>query len=128
MIMDSVFRSPSPVERELLRRLLEADFPGRDELRSIIEHVEVKTLDEFGSLGLRTEGEIRSPVLKRVPVEAEAEDEDGVIVHVLLHVVEGQPVELEIFKEDGSLVKRMPSASAFEVMVLPPAPGPQKRG
>jgi len=39
-----------------------------------------------------------------------------------LHVKDGQPAELEIFKDDGSPVKRMPSPSAFELIVLPPAP------
>ena len=55
-------------------------------------------------------------------VEAEAKDEDGVVVHIRLHVVAGKPVELEFFREDGATVKRKPHASALELVVLPPMP------
>jgi hypothetical protein len=122
MSVDSQFRSPTLAERELLRRLLEANFPGRDELVPMFEQIEVRTLDELGGLELRSRAPGRAPVVKRVPVEAEAKDEDGYLIHVLLHVVDGRPTELEIFKDDGSCVRRMPAPSAFELMVLPPAP------
>jgi hypothetical protein len=51
-------------------------------------------------------------VVKRIPVEAEAKDDDGFTVHALLHVVGRRPIELEIYKDAGSTVKRMPPASA----------------
>jgi hypothetical protein len=47
-----------------------------------------------------------APVVKRVPVEAEGRDEDGAIVHILLHVDEGRPVELEFFREDAVTEKK----------------------
>jgi hypothetical protein len=37
-------------------------------------------------------------------VESEARDTDGVIIHVLLHVVDGKASELEFFKEDSSRI------------------------
>ncbi len=119
---DSEFLSPTDAERELLRRLMEADFPGRDELASMLDQVRVRTIDELGSLELRTQAGGEAPVAKTIPVEAEAQDEDGCLIHVLLHVVDGRPVELEIFKDDGSRVRQMPSPSAFDLLVLPPAP------
>jgi hypothetical protein len=62
------------------------------------------------------------PVVQRIPVEAEAKDEDGTVIHALLHVVNGRPTELEIYSESGTPAKRMPPASAFELIVLPPMP------
>jgi hypothetical protein len=116
------YRGPTPDEEALIRRLLEADFPGRNDLTFLLRDFDVRTLDEDGGLELRSRVAGYAAVVKRVPVEAEAKDEDGTTIHLLLHVVDGRPTELEIFKEDNSLVKRMPLAAAFELMVLPPAP------
>lgn len=116
------FREPTEPERKLLERLLEADFPGRDALVPLLRCVLVRTIDEDGGLELLSQAEGRAPVLKRVPVEAEARDEDGGMVHMLLHVVEGRPIELEFFREDAEKVKRMPAPSAFDLIVLPPMP------
>lgn len=125
MSIESCFRLPTPSERALLRRLLEADFPGRDAIEGLLNHVEVRTIDHLGSLDLRSHAAGKAKVVKRVPVEAEAEDLDGCLIHVLLHVVDGRPAELEIFKDDGTSVSRMPEPSSFELMVLPPAPSAQ---
>jgi hypothetical protein len=116
------FRQPTEGERALLMRLLEAEFPGKDELAPMIHNLRVKTVCEDGTLELMSQARGKANVIKRIPVEAEAKDEDGVVVHVLLHVVGGRPIELEVYKDDGSPVKRMPPASAFELIVLPPAP------
>ena len=118
----SYFRKPTAEERSLLGRLLEAEFPGKDELAPMVRNVLVRTTDEDGGLELRSQTEGKSPVVKRVPVEAEAKDEDGVVIHMLLHVVDGKPVELEVFREDGATVRRMPDPSALELIVLPPMP------
>jgi hypothetical protein len=120
--VQSGFRKPTDVEQSLLGRLLEAEFPGRDELALMVRNVLVRTIDEDGGLELRSLVEGKSPVVKRVPVEAEAKDEDGVVIHMLLHVVDGRPVELELFREDGTTVRRVPSPSALELIVLPPMP------
>ena len=121
--LESPFRKPTDAERSLLDRLLEAQFPGRDELAPMLRNVLVRTIDDDGGLELRTEGGGEAPVVKRIPVEAEAKDDDGYTVHALLHVVSGRPAELEIYKDDGSTVKRMPPASAFKLIVLPPIGG-----
>jgi hypothetical protein len=116
------FRKPTNEERALLERLLEAEFPGRDQLAPMVRNLLVRTIDEDGGLELRSEVSGEAPVVKRIPVEAEAKDDDGFRVHALLHVVGGRPVELEIYKDDGSTVKRMPPPSTFELIVLPPVP------
>ena len=120
--VESDFRKPTGEERSLLERLLEAEFPGKDELAPMVRNPLVRTIDKNGGLELRSQIEGKSPVVKRVPVEAEAKDEDGVLIHILLHVVDGKPVELEIFREDGATIRRMPYPSALELIVLPPMP------
>jgi len=120
MTAESEFRKPTVHEQVLLNRLLEADFPGREEIRPLLSRVVVKTIDEGGGLELKSEVEGEAPVTMRIPVEAEGKDEDGVVIHVLLHVVDGRPAGLEIFREDGETVRRMPSPAALELVVLPP--------
>lgn len=122
MSANAQFRTPTISEQALLERLLEADFPGRDDLRPMIRDLQVRTIDDEGSLELQSQSSKRASVVKRIPIEAEARDEDEITIHVLLHVKDGQPAELEIFKDDGSSVKRMPSPTAFELIVLPPVP------
>jgi hypothetical protein len=122
MSTSAQFRTPTFSEQALLERLVEADFPGREDILRMIHDIQVKTIDDEGSLELQSGSSEKASVVKRIPVEAEARDEDGITIHVLLHVKDGHPVELEIFKDDGSCVKRMPAPSAFELIVLPPAP------
>jgi hypothetical protein len=103
-------------------RLLEADFPGRTELATLLQNVVVRTIDEDGGLELKSQVEGKAPVVKRVPVEAEGNDEDGATIHMLLHVNDGRPVDLEFFREDLVIIRTVPPPSAFELIVLPPGP------
>jgi len=119
---ESQFREPTAVEGALLHRLLEADFPGRSELAALRRNVLVRIIDENGGSELESQIEGKASVMKRVPVEAEGKDEDGANIHMHLHVNEGRPVELELFREDAVTVKRVPPPSAFELIVLPPMP------
>ena len=120
--IESQFREPTAFERALLTRLLEADFPGKSELAVLLRDILVRTIDEDGGLQLESRINGQAPVVKRVPVEAEGKDEDGAIVHMLLHVDEGRPVELEFFREDAVAVKVIPPPSNFELIVMPSAP------
>jgi len=45
---------------------------------------------------------VKAKVKRRIPAEAEFRDTDGVLIHILLHVIDGKVNELEIYKEDGS--------------------------
>jgi len=122
------FRAPTEIERHLLERLLEADFPGRDELAPLVRNVLVRTVTGDSGLELKSQIEGRADVNQRVPIEAEAAEGDGGegpsadIVHMLLHVRDGRPVELEFYKNNGATVKKLPPPSAFELIVLPPPP------
>lgn len=122
MTPEESLRVPTDRERGLLNRLLEANFPGRDEVAGLLQNVQVRRIDDEGSLEIRSKNPGAAPVIKRIPVEAEAKDQDGVDIHLLLHVIDGRPAELEVFKDDGSDIKEMPAPSTFELIVLPPTP------
>jgi hypothetical protein len=116
--MDSDFRPLKPDERALLEKLLGCEFPGRDELRRQLDSVVAQKVYRDGTLALRVSSAEPAPVKGRVPTEGSCPDADGVMIHVLLHVVNGMMNELEIFKEDGSNVVRPPAADAL--VLLPP--------
>jgi len=114
------FREPVPTEREVILRLLAADFPGKEEIARQLADCRVRIIDDEGSLELEPSDAAKSAMVeKRIPVEAEGIDEDGIHVHVLLHVVKGFAAELEIYKDDGTPIRRMPSACDLKVIVLP---------
>jgi len=107
-------------EASLLKKLLEKDFPGRDQLLDQLQDVLVTELDDEGSLSLKVGASVPAPVNCRVPVEARYADMDsdpeaGPHVHVLLHVVDGRMAELEIYKDDSSPIKKRPAAKDLEV-------------
>ena len=108
-------RHPTNDERSILERLLEGDFPGRDELHEQIESCLVEPIDDHGSLRFLVGTDVRAPVKSRIPTEGETEDEDGVTIHVLLHVVEGQVNELEVYKDDSSKLLRKPNPSRLRL-------------
>jgi hypothetical protein len=96
--MDATFRPLATHERELLERLLEPEFPGRDELRGQLDFVAAKEILEDGTLALECGPCQRAPVKRRVPTEGECTGVDGGRIFVLLHAVDGVMKELEIFK------------------------------
>jgi hypothetical protein len=120
MRIEQHFRKPTPTEAEVIQRLLAADFPGRQEIVKQLDGSRVRTIDNEGSLELEPRDATKPAMVeKRIPVEADAVDEDGIHVHFLLHVVGGFVKELEVYKDDGSPIKRMPRPDDLDVMVLP---------
>ena len=83
------FRPLTEAEHELLSALLGADFQGKAALASQATGAFARAIDPNGSLEIRTRSDERAEVVRRIPVEAELEDADGVTVHVLLHVLDG---------------------------------------
>ncbi|HXX15395.1 MAG TPA: hypothetical protein VEJ47_10885 [Candidatus Eremiobacteraceae bacterium] len=103
-----------------MRRLLTADFAGKEALARQLDRCRVRIIDTEGTLLLEPSRDADpAVVLKRIPVEAEATDEDGIRIHFLLHVVGGFIRELEVYKDDGSRIKRMPRPDELAVIVLP---------
>jgi hypothetical protein len=105
----SEFRPLAQWERDLLDRLLEADFPGRDEVREQLASCLVREYDEHGCLEFAVQSDVKAPVEMTVPVEVMADDADGIPIELLLFVKDGKVSELEFNKADGSPIIRMPS-------------------
>jgi hypothetical protein len=103
------FRPLTEREQQLLAHLLSTEFPGREEIQNQLLNAQVRTIDENGSLEIRGTGTQSAPVVNRVPVEAEGKDTDGVPVYALLHVVDGNVAELELYKADGSPIRSWPN-------------------
>lgn len=112
-------RPPTAAEVRLLRRLALADFQANDAIRQQLGNVMVSPIDSNGSLRLIVLTGPTANVLRRIPVEGEYDDEDGVTVHILLHVVEGRLNELEVFREDSGVIRRAAdSVNDVRVIVL----------
>src|SRR5436309_2787521 len=116
-LVDSSFRPLETHERELLEKLLEPEFPGRDELRQQLNSVTAKQILEDGTLALQCDSHHPAPVKSRIPTEGECRDADGAAISVFLHVVDGFINELEIVKYDHSKIVKQPSAHDLVVLV-----------
>lgn len=111
--METSFRPLNANEMELLTKLLDHDFPGRDALRLQLSSVTGRQTDEHGCLELRTDEAIEADTEVGSPTEGRCEDIDGGLIVVMLHVKNGKLHLLEIFKEDGSEIQRPPNAEAL---------------
>ena len=116
MSINADYRVLTVWERRILSRLLEPKFSGRDTLRVQLDQVGARTIDDDGSIKLKTKGARRAAVAQRVPTEAEAPDSDGVTIHYLLHVRSGLVNELEVYKEDLSRVLRHPDPAEVRLL------------
>lgn len=86
--------------------LLSADFPGRNAVAEQVAVASVRAIDNNGSLEFAPSDKSLAEVVRRIPVEAELDDGDGVTIHVLLHVVDGLLRELEVYRDDSGRVQR----------------------
>jgi hypothetical protein len=98
--------------------LLSAGFPGRDTLMEQAAVASVRSIDNNGSLEFAPPDKEPAKVARRIPVEAELEDSDGVTIHMLLHVVDGLLKELEIYRDDSGRVQRALVPADLRLMVL----------
>lgn len=110
---NSNFREASKQEHELLRILLEVDFPGVEQLRQQLSGVKVRQIDPEGSLELQVEFREPATVNLTVPVEGSYSDAGSTDpfaprVRMLLHVQKGFLHELEFYKDDGSEILKAP--------------------
>ena len=81
---------------------------GSEQLSTQIQNCLVRSIVENGSLDFTVSLDQRALVHNSVPVEAEAEDVDGVTIHILLHVIDGIAQGIEVYKEDLSPVVEFP--------------------
>lgn len=125
--MDSEFRQLDARERGLLEKLLEADFPGRDELRTQLDSLTAKQIDQDGTLSLRCGSGRPSPRKYKLPFEGICKDADGGTISILLHAdKDGFLSMLEIIKDDGSPIINPPTARDMENLL--PVCGGRREG
>src|SRR5438309_338034 len=84
---DHMTRPLTDYERELLEALIGPGFPAREAALEQLRRSKAAQIDENGSLSFVFEEPVdKLPELKHaIPSEAELEDEDGVVIHLLLH-------------------------------------------
>jgi len=112
-------RSLKSGEEEILNRLLSVDFQGREELIRQAQSVRVsEECEDCRSVKLVVEnvpGNIAT-VKRRIPIEAEAVDIDGITIHILLHVVSGLMDEIEIYREDLKDITELPKSNSLDLI------------
>jgi hypothetical protein len=111
----SFYRPLSPNERELLERLLEPRFPGRDELRAQLDGLMVKELDDEGCLAFECRSGPRAEVRWPVPAQGEGLDVDGSVLHVSLQVADGFIHSLVLWSESTAKPSGLPPATGLKV-------------
>jgi len=111
----STFRPMTDYERQLILRLLEKDFPGRDALVEQVENSLVRSIDPDGSLEFQINSQVVADVKWSIPTEGRVPDSDGMVINMLLHVIDGKITELEIYKDDSSPVIKRPDPAALEI-------------
>lgn len=115
---DWAFQDLPMWHQEMLTRLLEAPFPGQQELKAQVLNSRFRIIDNNQSLEIIPTSSDPAPVVKTIPVEALAADEEGVPIQSLLFVRHGLAYMLEIIRADGEQVRLLPPARAFNVTVL----------
>jgi Domain of unknown function (DUF6984) len=126
--MGPEFRRLNDREMGLLQRLLEAEFVGRDELRTQLQSVVGKQIEEDGTLSLRCASGSPSPAKQTLAVEGECKDADGMAISIMLHVdKDGFMNMLEIYRYDISQIIRPPAANEL-ILLAPKHPGERPNG
>lgn len=113
------YRDITSFERALLDRILDFRSRERNTPTVRVERYLVKEIDGEGSLKFAHEGTPGQFEQKLFPVEAQAQDADGIWIHALLFVTDNVVDELQIYKDDSSPILRMPNPQEWEVFELP---------
>lgn len=117
-IVPGEFGPLNDYQRGILDALLAAEFQGKDALVEQSRYVQAREIDVNGSLQFAPTDQPLADVLRRIPVEAEAEDADGVVIHILLHVLDGCISELELYREDSQKIANPLDPAILRVLVL----------
>jgi hypothetical protein len=104
-------------ESALIARLLSAEFPGKAILAKQLVGCQVMTIDEYGSLKIKPSVTEQAAVPARIPVEGIDFDQDGYMIHYLLHVVDGVINELEIYKDNSAQIIRRTDPKDLELLI-----------
>jgi uncharacterized protein DUF6984 len=115
-------RKLTEIEAGILQLLLSPAFAGRDDLQRQAKVARVRGMCSCGcpSIILFVESSLAPPanVKRRIPIEAEGTDLDGMPIHFLLHVVDGYLSEIEVYREDSRPVLDLPDPSSLKLFSL----------
>jgi hypothetical protein len=119
-MIETEFRPISDFERSIILRLLELDFPGNDALKEQVRGLEAKCVDHEGSLELNVSSDIianipANPAVEGYYADGEQKNPFGPYVRILLHIRNGKMWLMEIYKDDGTEIKRQPSPAELEL-------------
>lgn len=106
--------------KEIFDLILNAEFSGKNEIKRQVLSSKFKIIDVNGSMSILPSRKEKAPILKTIPVEAYAQDQDGIEIQVLLFTERRIVYMLEISRVDSERVIELPPANKFEVMVLGP--------
>jgi hypothetical protein len=110
--MVTEIRKLSARERDILERMFSQLPDAGGDLSKQLKDVKVSVIDQDGSVRfLINSSERASCISDRVPVTAIFDDDDGVPIYLLLHIVDGRLSELEVYKADGSQIITRPEAA-----------------
>jgi hypothetical protein len=120
-MIDQDFRPLTDFELNLIFKLLENPFYGRDLVLEQLRNIEAKQVDEHGPLGcleFKVNSEVLLPREHGMIAEGTYLDDLSLDdrpttprVHILLHVIKWKIDSLEIYKDDDSPILRRPSIS-----------------
>lgn len=120
-MIKKTYRKLNEFEVQVLQKLLECPFPGRDELRQQIKNCKVRTLteykDNYGSIEFKDVLGEEAIVKERVPVEGRTKDGGGGPILILLHIIKGKIDELEFVRMDGAPMQGSPNIDTMEVII-----------
>jgi hypothetical protein len=120
--MDPEFRELSTREKDLLEKLLTAATHGQDELRTQLDYLKAKQIEDDGTLLLECLGGTGAPGKYAPVAEGVCKDADGADIAVILHLGKGGFMSmLEIIRYDGSRIINPPSAQSL-VLLMPESP------
>ena len=108
-------RKLTDAEFALIQRIISV---RRNEAERLQVGVDVTELDREGSIKFVQDRGLKEIEQRKFPVEAQAQDEDGMWIHALLFLADNRIDELEIYKDDGSMIRKMPGLEQWQILDL----------
>jgi hypothetical protein len=112
MSMSTEYRCLTQDETKLISHLLGKNVSEREALQKQLATALVRVIDSEGSIEFS--GADVGP--QKLISEGESKDLDGIPVHALLFVKGSHLSELEIYKDNGITISKLPDADSFEIL------------
>jgi hypothetical protein len=114
-------RTPTEFERAVFCRLLQEDFPGRNEVAAQLADCEVEAYDDEDNYGscriIPKETHEPAITMSGIPVEGRGFDADGVPIDYILYVEDGFASDLNVVKADGTAIMVRPEPHLLEIYI-----------